>query len=240
MAATVDPIVDPRVTVGVLSPADIRRIHTATLDVIESVGVRFPSERALDTWEAHGATVDRDTQVVRVPGAGDRGGAQPRPGRVLARRPRPHARPAARRAPRLRRDRRVRCRGRGPGDGRASTIRAAGRGGDRPRRRCARRGGLPLGSRFCAGHAPGIARPPRAGRDLAELHQARPDREHRHPPRGAGGGRDGDRRSPGAPTNCGVGRCSRSCSAPRARSRRTGGASTRGSSPRRPGCRSAS
>ena len=68
MATTIDPIVDPRVTVGVLSPEDIRRIHTATLDVIESVGVRFPSERALDTWEAHGATVDRNTQVVRVPG----------------------------------------------------------------------------------------------------------------------------------------------------------------------------
>jgi trimethylamine---corrinoid protein Co-methyltransferase len=68
MTTTIDPIVDPRVTVEVLSPEDVRRIHTATLDVIESVGVRFPSDRALDTWEAHGAAVDRATKIVRVPG----------------------------------------------------------------------------------------------------------------------------------------------------------------------------
>jgi trimethylamine--corrinoid protein Co-methyltransferase len=52
----------------VLSPAAIRRIHDATLEVIESVGVRFPSELALDLWAAHGATVDRESSVVRVPG----------------------------------------------------------------------------------------------------------------------------------------------------------------------------
>jgi trimethylamine--corrinoid protein Co-methyltransferase len=52
----------------ILSPAAIRRIHEATLDVIETVGVRFPSELALDLWEAHGATVDRATSVVKVPG----------------------------------------------------------------------------------------------------------------------------------------------------------------------------
>ena len=52
----------------VLSPDDVRQIHTATLDIIESVGVRFPSPRALDIWAAHGATVDRDTSIVQVPG----------------------------------------------------------------------------------------------------------------------------------------------------------------------------
>jgi len=36
--------------------------------VIGTVGVRFPSEKALDLWEAHGARVDRRTMVVRVPG----------------------------------------------------------------------------------------------------------------------------------------------------------------------------
>ena len=59
MSGRIDPIVDPRVAVKVLSDDDIRRIHDATLRVIETVGVRFPSERALDLWEAHGATVDR-------------------------------------------------------------------------------------------------------------------------------------------------------------------------------------
>ncbi len=68
MPATIDPIVDPRIRVEVLAPDEIRRIHTATLDVIESTGVRFPSARALDIWEAHGATVDRETMVARVPG----------------------------------------------------------------------------------------------------------------------------------------------------------------------------
>ena len=52
----------------ILTPAAIRRIHEATLEVIETVGVRFPSERALDLWAAHGATVDRETSIVRVPG----------------------------------------------------------------------------------------------------------------------------------------------------------------------------
>jgi trimethylamine---corrinoid protein Co-methyltransferase len=51
----------------VLSPAAVRRIHEATLDVIEHVGVRFPSGQALDIWEAHGATVDRATSIVKVP-----------------------------------------------------------------------------------------------------------------------------------------------------------------------------
>ncbi len=51
----------------ILSPAEIRRIHEATLEIIERVGVRFPSARALDIWAAHGATVDRDTSIVRIP-----------------------------------------------------------------------------------------------------------------------------------------------------------------------------
>ena len=66
--ATIDPIVDPRLTLDVLSDGQVRRIHTATLDVIESVGVHFPSPRALDIWEAHGATVDHESMIVRAPG----------------------------------------------------------------------------------------------------------------------------------------------------------------------------
>ena len=69
MARTIDPIVDPRIEVRVLSDAEVQRIHAATLEVIESVGVRFPSPRALEIWQAHGATVDRETLVVRAPGA---------------------------------------------------------------------------------------------------------------------------------------------------------------------------
>jgi trimethylamine--corrinoid protein Co-methyltransferase len=68
MAGKIKSITNPRLSLNVLSPEEVRRIHTATLDVIEQVGVRFPSPRALDIWEAHGATVDRNTMVVKAPG----------------------------------------------------------------------------------------------------------------------------------------------------------------------------
>ncbi len=51
----------------VLDADAVRRIHAATLEVIETVGVRFPSPQALEIWAAHGATVDRATRVVRAP-----------------------------------------------------------------------------------------------------------------------------------------------------------------------------
>ena len=68
MTSKFAPIADPTVTLGVLSAEDVRRLHAATLEVIETVGVRFPSERALDIWAAHGAAVDRATAIVRAPG----------------------------------------------------------------------------------------------------------------------------------------------------------------------------
>ena len=68
MAGRIASITNPRLRLDILSPEDVQRIHTATLDVIETVGVRFPSEKALDLWEAHGAQVDRRTMVVRAPG----------------------------------------------------------------------------------------------------------------------------------------------------------------------------
>ncbi len=59
-----------RPALEILSAADIRRIHEATLDVIERVGVRFPSARAQAIWAEHGATVDRATGVVAGPRRG--------------------------------------------------------------------------------------------------------------------------------------------------------------------------
>lgn len=60
---------NPKLRLEVLSEQDVRRIHTATLDLIEKTGVRFPLSRALDIWEAHGASVDRDAMIVKAPGA---------------------------------------------------------------------------------------------------------------------------------------------------------------------------
>jgi trimethylamine--corrinoid protein Co-methyltransferase len=68
MARNIKSITNPRLSLNVLSDEDVRRIHTATLDIIEAVGVKFPSEKALDIWEAHGATVDRETMIVKAPG----------------------------------------------------------------------------------------------------------------------------------------------------------------------------
>ena len=66
---TSQPARPSRPRLEILSPAAIRRVHEATLDVIERVGVRFPSRRAQAIWTAHGASVDQRTGVVRVPGS---------------------------------------------------------------------------------------------------------------------------------------------------------------------------
>ena len=68
MAGKIKSITNPKLSLNILSPAEVQKIHAATLDVIESVGVRFPSAKALDIWESHGATVNRDTMVVKAPG----------------------------------------------------------------------------------------------------------------------------------------------------------------------------
>ena len=69
MGRPIKPITNPKLSLNILTPDEVKRIHTATLDVIENVGVRFPSHKALDIWEAHGAKVDRETFIVKAPGA---------------------------------------------------------------------------------------------------------------------------------------------------------------------------
>lgn len=51
----------------VLSDRDIRKIHEAALEVMEEVGVRFPSKRALDILEQAGCQVNRETMVAKLP-----------------------------------------------------------------------------------------------------------------------------------------------------------------------------
>ena len=55
MTGSIKSISDPRLSLSILSEADVQRIHEATLSIIEEVGVRFPSERALAIWKANGA-----------------------------------------------------------------------------------------------------------------------------------------------------------------------------------------
>ncbi len=59
--------VGPRRPLRILGADDVERIHEASLDVLASVGVMFHSQRALDVLEAHGAIVDRETTVARIP-----------------------------------------------------------------------------------------------------------------------------------------------------------------------------
>ncbi|RPI77717.1 MAG: hypothetical protein EHM41_26580, partial [Chloroflexi bacterium] len=67
MSRKIKSITNPKLKLDILSSEEVQRIHTATLDVIEKVGVRFPSEKALEIWDAHGASVDRKTMIVKAP-----------------------------------------------------------------------------------------------------------------------------------------------------------------------------
>ncbi len=50
----------------VLTASELRALQEATLSVMDQVGVRFPSEKALKVFAEHGAQVDFDSQVVRM------------------------------------------------------------------------------------------------------------------------------------------------------------------------------
>jgi trimethylamine--corrinoid protein Co-methyltransferase len=66
MIPRINPIA-PRLRWDVLSSSDIERIHEATLQILEGVGIRFPSARALDILESNGCTVDRQSETARLP-----------------------------------------------------------------------------------------------------------------------------------------------------------------------------
>ncbi|MCK4978624.1 MAG: trimethylamine methyltransferase family protein, partial [Anaerolineales bacterium] len=57
----------PKVRLEVLDSQQLEEIRSATLHVLEHVGVRFPSEKALKIFSEHGAQVDTDSQVVKLP-----------------------------------------------------------------------------------------------------------------------------------------------------------------------------
>jgi trimethylamine--corrinoid protein Co-methyltransferase len=62
----IQPIVTNQ-RVQFLSDEQLDRLQEATLLVLEKTGVRFPSLKALKVFEEHGAQVDRDKQLVRLP-----------------------------------------------------------------------------------------------------------------------------------------------------------------------------
>jgi trimethylamine--corrinoid protein Co-methyltransferase len=50
-----------------LADEQLDQLQEATLDILENVGVKFPSEKALTVFAEHGAHVDRKTQIVKLP-----------------------------------------------------------------------------------------------------------------------------------------------------------------------------
>jgi len=61
-----EPIV-PAYHTQVLKQEQIEQLQSATLEILEDVGVHCPSERVLELYAEHGATVDRESQIVRLP-----------------------------------------------------------------------------------------------------------------------------------------------------------------------------
>jgi trimethylamine--corrinoid protein Co-methyltransferase len=58
--------IQPKLRVNVLSADQVAEIRAATLHVLETVGVHFPSESVLHIFSEHGADVDLEKQIVRL------------------------------------------------------------------------------------------------------------------------------------------------------------------------------
>jgi trimethylamine---corrinoid protein Co-methyltransferase len=67
MTKIIKSISDPKIRLDILSDEDIQQIHAATLEVIETIGVRFPSPKALEIFSAHGAHIDPAKKIARIP-----------------------------------------------------------------------------------------------------------------------------------------------------------------------------
>ena len=68
MSKNIKSISNPKLKLEILTTEEVKKIHEATLWIIEHVVVRFPSQRALEIWEAVGAIVDREMKIVKVKG----------------------------------------------------------------------------------------------------------------------------------------------------------------------------
>ena len=62
----IEPI-QPAYRIQFLSDEQLDVMQEATLHILEEVGVKFPSEKALAIFDDHGAQVDHDSQIVKIP-----------------------------------------------------------------------------------------------------------------------------------------------------------------------------
>lgn len=58
--------IQSKLRLEVLSAEQLEEIKSATLHVLEQIGVCFPSERALNVFAEHGAQVDMEGQIVKL------------------------------------------------------------------------------------------------------------------------------------------------------------------------------
>jgi trimethylamine--corrinoid protein Co-methyltransferase len=56
----------PQIQLEFLTPGQLDQMQQATLEILENVGVRFPSEKALAIFAEHGIEVNWETQVVKM------------------------------------------------------------------------------------------------------------------------------------------------------------------------------
>ena len=62
---TIEPI-QTALEIQLLSDEQLDQIQDATLQILEDVGIKFPSKKALAVLAAHGAEVDHGTQIVKL------------------------------------------------------------------------------------------------------------------------------------------------------------------------------
>ncbi|MFO7662698.1 MAG: trimethylamine methyltransferase family protein [Chloroflexota bacterium] len=60
------PPKNPRPPYDWLEPDELERLHDASLNILENIGLDFLDAEALDIWEKAGADVDREAQHVRI------------------------------------------------------------------------------------------------------------------------------------------------------------------------------
>ncbi|MBG7609568.1 MAG: trimethylamine methyltransferase family protein [Anaerolineae bacterium] len=65
-ANVIEPIKTPY-KLNFLDDKQLDNLQEATLNILENSGVQFPSEKALTIFAEHGAQVDLDTQIVKIP-----------------------------------------------------------------------------------------------------------------------------------------------------------------------------
>ena len=51
----------------ILNASELEALKNGTLQLLSDVGVHFPSQKALTIFADHGAMVDWETEIVRIP-----------------------------------------------------------------------------------------------------------------------------------------------------------------------------